>query len=151
MNNDERLEVLSNVPLFNRVGQRDLERIAGIATEISFSSGTAIVNEGDTAVRMYIISEGAVEVTQERDGNAVTIDTIGRGGFFGELALFESVPRNATVRATSDVSCLVLTDQDVYTELRETPDVAIGLLKALARRLRAADAELAELKTRNSS
>ena len=151
MNSDERIKLLSTMRLFSRVGQRDLERIAGIATESSFSSGTAIVDEGDAAVRMYIIGEGAVEVTQERDGNSVIIDTIGKGGFFGELALFESFPRNATVRAIDDVSCLILTDQDVYAELRETPDVAIGLLKELARRLRVTDAELAELKMRSAS
>jgi CRP-like cAMP-binding protein len=146
MNSEEKIEALSMVQLFSRVGRSDIERIAGIATESSHPAGAAIVTEGEVAPRMFLIVDGTVEVTQERDGKSIAINTIGKGGSFGELALFENASRNATVRAMTDVSCLVLSDEDVYGELRETPSVAVGLMKVLVRRIRTADAELARLK-----
>lgn len=146
MNADEKAEVLSTIPLFSQVGRKDLERIARVATERKFSKGTAIVTEGELGVAMFVIGDGNVEVTQERDGKQVSIDKMGKGGFFGDMALFENFPRNATVTATSDVTCLALTEWDIQAELRETPEVSIQLMKALVRRLRAADAELTALK-----
>lgn len=146
MNTDEKIEALSAVPLFSRVGRKDLERLAMLATERTYASGTDIVSEGEVGVAMFVISEGTVEVVKAEDGKDVKIDELKRGAFFGEMALFENFPRNATVRATSDVTCLALTEWDVHAELRETPEVAIQLLKAMVRRLRTATQELADLK-----
>ncbi|MEE8336992.1 MAG: cyclic nucleotide-binding domain-containing protein [Dehalococcoidia bacterium] len=146
MNTDEKIEALSAVPLFSQVGRKDLERLAMLATERSYASGTNIVSEGEVGVAMFVISDGTVEVVKAEDGKDVKIDELKRGAFFGEMALFENFPRNATVRATSDVTCLALTEWDVHAELRETPAVAIQLLKAMVRRLRTATQELADLK-----
>ena len=146
MNTDEKIEALSAVPLFSQVGRKDLERLAMLATERTYASGTDIVSEGEVGVAMFVISEGTVEVVKAEDGKDVKIDELKRGAFFGEMALFENFPRNATVRATSDVTCLALTEWDVHAELRETPEVAIQLLKAMVRRLRTATQELADLK-----
>lgn len=146
MNTDEKIEALSAVPLFSQVGRKDLERLAMLATERTYASGTDIVSEGEVGVAMFVISDGTVEVVKAEDGKDVKIDELKRGAFFGEMALFENFPRNATVRATSDVTCLALTEWDVHAELRETPAVAIQLLKAMVRRLRTATQELADLK-----
>lgn len=146
MNTDEKIEALSAVPLFSQVGRKDLERLAKVSTERSYSSGTDILTEGEVGVAMFLISEGTVDILKAENGKDVKIGDAKAGGFFGDMALFENFPRNATVRATSDVTCLALTEWDVHAELRETPDVAIQLLKAMARRLRAADQELADLK-----
>ena len=146
MNTDEKIEALAAVPLFSQVGRKDLERLAMLATERTYASGTDIVSEGEVGVAMFVISEGTVEVVKAEDGKDVKIDELKRGAFFGEMALFENFPRNATVRATSDVTCLALTEWDVHAELRETPEVAIQLLKAMVRRLRTATQELADLK-----
>lgn len=146
MDMDEKIEVLSTVPLFSQVGRSDLERLARISTERSYSSGTNIVTEGEVGVAMFVISDGSVEVVKNDGGNEVKIDELRRGGFFGDMALFENFPRSATVRATSDVTCLALTEWDVHAELRETPAVSIQMLKALVRRLRSVTDELAQLK-----
>ena len=146
MNTDEKIEALAAVPLFSQVGRKDLERLAMLATERTYASGTDIVSEGEVGVAMFLISEGTVEVVKAEDGKDVKIDELKRGAFFGEMALFENFPRNATVRATSDVTCLALTEWDVHAELRETPEVAIQLLKGMVRRLRTATQELADLK-----
>lgn len=148
MDLDEKIEALSAVPLFAQVGKKDLERLAKVSTERHFASGHAIVTEGEAGIAMFVISDGRVEVVKDEQGQEVKIDELGRGSFFGDMALFENFPRNATVRAVGDVTCLALTQWDVHAELRETPEVAIQLLKALVRRLREATDELAALKSK---
>lgn len=146
MNTEEKIEALSAVPLFSQVGRKDLQRLAAVSTERSYSAGADILKEGEVGVAMFVISEGTVEILKAEDGKQVKIDELKRGAFFGDMALFENFPRNATVRATSDVTCLALTEWDVHAELRETPEVAIQLLKSVVRRLRDVTQELADLK-----
>jgi CRP/FNR family transcriptional regulator len=70
--------------------------------------------------------------------------TFGPGDFFGEMALFEGFPRNATVRATEDSECLAMTRWDFMAEMKNHPEIAVGMLPTLVRRLRDLDARLSE-------
>ncbi len=146
MNLDEKIAALASVPLFSQVGKKDLERLAKVSTERSFTKGTEIVKEGEVGIAMFIIASGEVETVKREDGREVHLADQGRGDFFGEMALFENFPRSATVRAKSDVNCLALTEWDLHAELRETPEISMQLLKAVVRRLRETSTELADLK-----
>ena len=64
------------------------------------------------------------------------------GDFFGELALLERVPRNATVTAISDMEAIVLTRADFDAALAEAPGMARKLMVGMARRLRELDAKV---------
>ncbi|RLC54692.1 MAG: Crp/Fnr family transcriptional regulator, partial [Chloroflexi bacterium] len=68
----------------------------------------------------------------------------GPGDFFGEMALFEGFPRSATVRAVEDSECLAMTRWDFTAELKNRPEIALGMLPVLVRRLREADQRLAD-------
>jgi CRP/FNR family transcriptional regulator len=146
MNLDEKVAALAGVPLFSQIGRKDLERLATVSTERSFTKGTEIVKEGDVGIAMFIIASGEVETVKQEDGREIHLANQRRGDFFGEMALFENFPRSATVRAKSDVECLALTEWDLHAELRGTPEISMQLLKAVVRRLRETSTELAELK-----
>jgi CRP-like cAMP-binding protein len=146
MNLDEKIAALERVPLFSQVGRKDLERLAKLATERNFTSGTEIVKEGEVGVAMFIITKGQVEIVKREGDREVQIGELKSGGFFGEMALFENFPRSATARAKSDVNLLALTEWDLHAELRGTPEISTQLLKAVVRRLREANEELAGLK-----
>jgi CRP-like cAMP-binding protein len=60
------------------------------------------------------------------------------------MALFEGFPRSATVRAVADTECLAMTRWDFMAEMKNHPEIAVGMLPILVRRLREADAKLAE-------
>ena len=151
MDLNQRLDVLAAVPLFSQVGKRDLERLASSVTERQFAAGTEIVKEGEIGVAMFVIAKGEVEAVKGDGGSEVHVADIGAGGYFGEMALFEHFPRNATIRAKGDVECLAITEWDLQAELRSTPEIAVQLLKSVLRRLRAADSELASLKGGSTS
>ena len=69
-----------------------------------FIEGDRIVHEGDPGDLFYLIKEGTVSCTQKGS----EIRRLGRGEFFGEMALLYDSPRTATVTAVSEVKCVSL-------------------------------------------
>jgi CRP/FNR family transcriptional regulator, cyclic AMP receptor protein len=131
-----REDLLKNVPIFSELGRRDLERMGKLMVPRTVRSGEVIIKEGDQAAGFFIISTGKVEVVHDADGKAEKLAELGPGDFFGEMALFEGFPRNATVRATEDTECLAMTRWDFTAEMKNHPEIAVGMVPVLVRRLR---------------
>jgi CRP/FNR family cyclic AMP-dependent transcriptional regulator len=138
---EERVEAMTRVPLFGRVGRRDLERIAAVATERQFAAGENIVTQDEDGDSMYVIMEGEAEVL-DWDSSVAKLHP---GDFLGEMAVLRRIPRSATVRATTDVKALRLTQWDLDAELRNSPAVAVHMLVAMSNRLHSANLEIARL------
>lgn len=132
------LEHLAEVPLFRACGRKDLETIARHAEDLNVAAGRDLIKEGAVgAQEFFVIAGGKATVT--RKGKKIA--TLGPGDYFGELALLDRAPRNATVTATTDVEVVVLTQRDFSTVLQDVPAIASKLLAGMARRLREADAK----------
>ena len=121
---DARLDLLAGIDLFHGLSRRDLLRIASLSTEISLPEGSVLCREGQRALEAFILVEGSVAVSS--DGRPVAM--LRPGTAFGEIAMLDNKPRNATVVATSQVSVLVLTPQELSSVL--------DLVPALGRQLR---------------
>jgi CRP/FNR family transcriptional regulator, cyclic AMP receptor protein len=140
-----REDMLKNVPMFSELGKRDLERLGKLMVPRSVKAGETIIKENDQAAGFFVISSGKVEAVRGADTDgAQTLATFGPGDFFGEMALFEGFPRSATVKAVEDTECLAMTRWDFMAELKNHPEIAVGMLPILVRRLREADARLSE-------
>ncbi|MBI1885894.1 MAG: cyclic nucleotide-binding domain-containing protein [Chloroflexi bacterium] len=124
--------VLAQVPIFSHLSKGDLKRLARISVPRTFKAGEQIIKEGDTAAGVFIVMTGKVEVVKGSQRLAV----FDAGEFFGEMALFESYPRSATVRALEDTECIALSRWDFSAELKSQPEIAVGMLAHLVRRLR---------------
>src|SRR6202040_442685 len=72
-----------------------------------------------------------------------TLATFGPGDIFGELAMFDSEQRSATVEATEDMEAIAILASDMRRLLREHPDIAVKLIQALGARLRDTNERLA--------
>ena len=132
-----REEILQNVPIFSELGRRDLERLSKLMVPRQIRAGEVIIKQGDQAAGFFVINRGKVEVVQDADGtNPQRLATLGEGDFFGEMALFEGFPRNATVRAVDDTECLAMTRWDFTAEMKNHPEIAVGMVPVLVRRLR---------------
>lgn len=137
-------EVLKKVTIFSELGQRDLKRLLKLMVPRSYKAGDVVIKERDQAAGVFLITSGKVEVVRGADsGNPQVLATLGAGDFFGEMALFEGYPRSATVRALEDTECQVMHRWDFSAEMRN-PEIAVGLLKAVVRRLRDTEARLTE-------
>jgi CRP-like cAMP-binding protein len=130
------LTYLQQVPTFGACSQADLEHLLGLAELRAVDAGTTVLREGDIGSEFFLIAQG--EVAVERRGK--TVAQLGPGGYFGELALFDNAPRNATVETTSSAAFAVLDRRQFATALDDIPALRDSLLVGMARRLHELDA-----------
>eukprot|EP00931_Biecheleriopsis_adriatica_P015262 TRINITY_DN11768_c0_g1_i1.p1 TRINITY_DN11768_c0_g1~~TRINITY_DN11768_c0_g1_i1.p1 ORF type:complete len:997 (+),score=171.87 TRINITY_DN11768_c0_g1_i1:72-3062(+) len=78
-----------------------------------------IFTEGEIGDRIYILERGTCDVIKKVNGRDVTVGQLGKGAFFGEIAVLYDMPRNATVRGQTEVSVLSLSRQDIQEELSQ--------------------------------
>ena len=128
---DAKIELLRRVPLFSRCSKRELAEVARFADEVDLAEGHVLTREGERGREFFVLLDGTAEV--RRRGRKV--NTLGPGDFLGEIALLARTPRTATVRATSPIQALVITDRELRTLLDHAPDIRMKLLEALAERL----------------
>ena len=133
MRNDAKIERLASIPLFAGSRPRELEQVARLCTEVDVPSGRALCREGETGQEFFVIEDGTVAVSV----GGKEVATLGAGDFFGELALLDAGPRNATVTAQTDVRVLVVSRQEFMGLLEQEPVVAVRMLPAIGARLRA--------------
>ena len=134
---DSKLDHLAQVRLFRACSRKELTTIGRASDEVRVAAGKTIVEEGQTGHEFFLILDG--NATVQRNGRKVA--TLGPGDYFGELALLDRGPRNATVKADGDMEILVLGQREFSGVLDEVPTIAHKLLASMATRLREADAK----------
>src|SRR5437773_2199316 len=95
---------LAAVPLFSACSKADLQIVARHTEVVEVAAGTTLVEEGGKGAAFFFVLAG--EAAVRRRGRRVA--TLGPGEFFGELALFDPAPRDATVVAVSPLTVGVL-------------------------------------------
>ena len=128
---DAKIELLRRVPLFAGCTDRQLAQISALADELYQPQGATLITEGTKGREFFVLVDGSVDV--RRKGRS--LNALGPGTFFGEIALVSDTPRTATVVATSPVRLLVITGQSFSRLLRETPSIQAKVLAALAERV----------------
>lgn len=132
MARDEKLEHLKTVPLFAHMGKRELERLGQLADEVEVGLDKVLTEKGEPGHEFFFVLEGHLMVLDDHR----PIATLGPGDFFGEIALIESVPRTATVRAEGICRLLVIGHREFHALMDEFPTVRTAVLDALAARVR---------------
>jgi CRP/FNR family cyclic AMP-dependent transcriptional regulator len=128
---DKKVDSIAHVPLFAQCSKRELEQIASIADELDFAEGKELTREGAAGREFFVLLEGSADVKQDGD----TINTLGAGDFFGEIALISERPRTATVVATSPVRALIVTARSFRRLVDESPEIETKVTAAAAERL----------------
>lgn len=137
----EILTVLAESPFLSALPPKAAQRLASTATVRTFEPGDIIVDEATTeAMTMWVIIEGEAEV---RKGERI-VTTVGRGAHIGEMALFadSGSPRTAGVVAKSTVKAFRVPKWDLVPLVEAHPEVAMAVIRDLARRLERTTAEL---------
>ena len=124
----------ARVPIFKACSRDELLRVARVTRIREHQQGDVIIHEGAKGRDFFVILEGTASIT--RGGQEVA--KIDRGDFFGELALFDPAPRNATVTATSKLRLAVLTQPEFHEVLKEET-IRDNILAGMARRLHELD------------
>jgi CRP/FNR family transcriptional regulator len=140
---EDTAELLSRVPVFAELGADDLGRVAQVAVPRSYDAQQVIFREGDDSDTCYIVRSGhARAIRQHSDGRMITLARFGPGDIFGELAMFDDERRSATVEALDELSTVAIPGSAMRGLLERHPEIAVKLVIALGRRLRAANERL---------
>ncbi len=99
---------------------------------LTFEPGQIVFEAGQPGDKMYVINEGEVEVVV----NGQVVDTSGEGSIVGEMALIDSSPRSATVRAKTQAKLVPVDEKRFLYMVQQTPGFAINVMKILAERMR---------------
>lgn len=135
---DDYLKQLAKVPMFRALSKRDLALVKRNAEDHRIRKGDPLVKEGARGHEFFIIVDGKASV--RRKGKK--IGTLGPGEYFGELALLDPAPRNASVTADTDMEVLILNEREFSGLLAEVPTLARKVLTGMARRLHEADSKI---------
>ena len=128
----EKLDLLSAVPLFSDLSKTDLERILGTAKETHHHEGDSIVTEGRGGVGFHLIIDGQAHVIRGKR----TVAELSSGEFFGEMALVDDAPRSASVLAATDLTTVVISKWEFRPLVKSHPELAWKLIEHLVERVR---------------
>jgi CRP/FNR family transcriptional regulator len=133
-------QTLAQVPLFKDLAPRELQILGSSCREREYNTGEVLLRQGETGVGLFVITQGRVRVTQQREGGQeVELALLGKGDVVGEMSLLDDLPRSATATALEPTKALVLPVWDFRSVLRDAPEIGIKLLAVMSRRLRQAE------------
>src|SRR5215210_6633725 len=137
------LALLSQVPVFEDLGEAELARVSEVAVPRRFPAGQVIFREGDQSDTCYVMRSGHARAVREHTGGrTISLAHFGPGDIFGELAMFDDERRSATVETLDEVEAIAILGADMRRLLREHPDIAAKIVISLGRRLREANERL---------
>src|SRR5215831_15697401 len=111
----DRIELLKHIPLFESLEEEDLTALAGKLRESRVEAGTTIFSQGDEGDAMYVIEDGAVDIVAGSGKQKVTLTSLFKQQYFGELSLLDGAPRSATAVANRETHLLALERDDFVT------------------------------------
>ncbi len=134
---DDMVNFLVTIPLFHGLNNKQLKLLANRFVPRSYEAGKNIVTQGKGGEGMFVMISGRAEaVVESSDGTKNTVNEFVSRDFFGEVAMLDDGPRTASVIATEETECLVLTRSDFIALMKNDAEMAIEITVALAKRLR---------------
>ncbi|XP_043866897.1 cAMP-dependent protein kinase type II regulatory subunit isoform X4 [Drosophila mojavensis] len=110
-------ELLNSVPMLKALQNYERMNLADALVTKTYEDGERIIKQGDAADGMYFIEEGTVSVRMDQDDSEIEISQLGKGQYFGELALVTHRPRAASVYATGGTVKLAFLDVVCFERL----------------------------------
>lgn len=140
------LPFLQTIPMFAGMDDAELIRLSKDLKRKSVAAGETIFFQGDPGKAVYIVESGTVRIyVHAEDGQEVSVVICGPGDLFGEMSLVDQLPRSATAVAVEKTVLWVMRDQDFYTHLRLSHQLALNVMLALSTRLRATNEAIKSL------
>jgi CRP-like cAMP-binding protein len=130
------VEDLASLPIFAALPPDQVERLAKHAEVLDVAAGTELTHEGRYEGPVYAVVSGYVGI--QRGGK--TVDTVGPGGFLGEIAAIDGGARTATGWAIEDARVVAISPRQFNEILDEAPELRAAVMGAMEERLARIDA-----------
>lgn len=116
-----------------------------------FPVGTIVCKEGETGNEMYVIQSGKVKITKVLGGEERVLATLGAGDFLGEMSILNNRPRSATAEVTEEAKVLVVEPKMFESMIRGNVEIAVRIIKTLAKRLQETDDQITRLMIKDAN
>ncbi len=128
---------LKNAKLFSGLLTEELQSLAQTAEVRFYRAGQSIFKEGDPGDGIYIVLEGLVQVSAIiGQGERRVLTRIGKGDFFGEMAVLDNEPRSASAIADEDTKAYFIRRDNLLDVLENSPRLALSLVREFSLRMR---------------
>jgi CRP-like cAMP-binding protein len=133
-------DALRRVPLFASLSSQAIDEIARVARRHQYERDEVVFYQGDPGDTFYVILDGQVKVSvSSSEGQEAILVMLNAGDSFGEFALLDEQPRSATIQASLPTEVVTLRKDDFQRLIHQSPEIALGLLKVMTKRLRDTD------------
>jgi CRP/FNR family cyclic AMP-dependent transcriptional regulator len=124
-------------PFFGGMGPQVLSVIASLCVKRSVSAGEVLFFKGDPGDALYAVRKGQIRIGTGNDaGRRLTLNLLGSGDIFGEVALLDGKPRTADAVAVESTDLFMIRRRDFVDLLARNPTVAVQIIELLCERIR---------------
>jgi len=142
---NEEVELLRNIPMFANIEPSKLKLLAFTSERLTFGEGDTLFTQGDSGDAAFIIVNGEADVMIDTPDGPLTVAHFKKNDIVGEIAILTDVPRTATVRASTNLDTMVISKELFFRLVMEFPQIAVEIMRELAKRLEATNARLRAL------
>ena len=128
-------DLLRKVPMFAKLDASKLKLLAFTSEMVTYEDGEELFHVGDSADCAYVIMGGAVNIMTETSSGSIVASTLARNQLFGELALLNNAPRNATLVANGNLKVMKITGDMFLRLLAENSEMALDVMRQLSDKL----------------
>ncbi len=143
--------ILAKHPLFSALDEQEIDYLIEVSDEKEYEKDDVIIREGEQGKSVYLIGSGAVNVVLPwRGERALHLTTLGKGEFFGEVALFERPSRrSATVIAAERCVLLEIGGGEFLSVVKKHPEIVMAVIEKVTSRLRDIGDQVLKVKLRD--
>ena len=131
---EQEWQTLRAVPLFADLSEADLRAVSEKLLSERFAAGANIVLQNEPGEKLYLITQGQVEVLRGEGERQRRLSVLGQGDYFGEMALVADQPRAATVRALQTTQLYSLGRSDFAALLEGQPTLRDAIHQTMEQR-----------------
>ena len=142
-------DLLANVPLFESLTDDDVDALAARLDTIDYSPDEVIFRQGDEGSSLFVIEDGAVEISYGEGKAKIILATLFTGQYFGELSLFDGAPRSATATALKPSRVIRLDREGLVEFVNGSPAAALRIIGEMSERLRQTNELMSRQVSRN--
>lgn len=133
----DRILMLKKSPVFSSVTTEDLYVVAQELVEAHYMPSERVFDINEQGDHMYVIKSGKVGISIESSPEKKNyVATLKEGECFGEMGMFDDLPRSATAHVIEESVLLVLEKHRLKALIIHYPDLALGIIRSLSLRIR---------------
>ena len=115
----------------------------------TLEAGRMLFKEGDQGDTMYIIQKGRIKITKRVNNVEKILMVLGKGEFFGEMAIIRQTPRTASATAIDTCELLTFNRNGFVSMIAKNSSIAMNIIEKLCLRLEKADNQIRDLAMRD--